>query len=119
MAWLALPLALGVVEKALEAAPLRLRIAPESSDRRAEERDNGCGPGEAELCVGGLTLARTHLHLRNDERRTERGRRPAAALERPLDLRHQPPERHLPRARDPGLAVHLAHDREQRERLDP
>ena len=106
MAWLTLPLALGVPEQALEAYPLRLGVPFETGDRGTEKRDDGHRAGEAELRVGGLAfLGRTHLHLRRDERRAERRRRPAAALERPPDLQNQPPQGHLPRARDPRLAV--------------
>ena len=42
------------------------------------------------------------------EGRAERGRRPRATFDAHCDVRHQPPQGHLPRSRDPGLAVPCA-----------
>ena len=42
------------------------------------------------------------------ESRAERGRRPRATFDAHCDVRHQPPQGHLPRSRDPGLAVPCA-----------
>src|SRR2546425_5981711 len=87
VARLALPFLLGVTQEALETAPGQLGRTFEPGDGGAEERHHRRGAREAELRIRRLpVLVRTHLHLGHDEGRAERGRRPAAALERPLDL---------------------------------